>query len=194
MGEENWGRLYLPWLSRSGVAQGAGTGDENGFGDLRLTFGRTLYRATALPGEPSFGLALQTRLPSASRASLGTGYFEHVLRLDTHASLAEDTTVYMSFGRRLAPVPGSGGAGADYWTFYGDLSYAISPTWSGGVSIEAQDRVEDANRRVLEAGAFLDHTVNDSVSVGGFVLRGLTQESAGTTIGLRFLWRQPVGQ
>jgi hypothetical protein len=202
--------VRLPWLAVSGPADfvprlgalgaegGTRRGTQTGLGDVRFTLAYTLVEEDEEVGVPHLGIALQTRFPTATRASLSSGQVEHLLRLDTGFSLG-GFDLDVSVGRRFVAFPRRGREETDYWTLFGILGRDVGSGWTVGVAVDAQDRVPDAARPVLEVGAFVERAVTPDLTVGVFAWKGLTSESASFSLGLRFayrtsLWADRIGR
>jgi hypothetical protein len=170
-----------------------GSGTTRGLGNLRLGAAYTLLKAGDSILEPYLGVAVQLRAPTAAPPGLGSAQYETFLRLDVGANLTETLSLDLSVGRRFVPFPMSGGAGADYWTFFATLAHDLTSDWSIGISLDAQNRVPEANRPVLEAGLFVERAVTPNLTLGAFLWRGFTAESADYSFGLRVSYRMPVG-
>jgi hypothetical protein len=182
---------YLPRIGSLGTAP-RGRHD-TGLGDARLTGSVTLLDGDAAEATPYLDLALQTRLPTATRKSLGTGQVEHLLRADTGLTLSGGTALDLSLGRRFVVFPRAEGAGTDYWTLYATAAHPIAEGWTAGLAVDAQDRLPDVARPVVDVGAFLRHDIAPDLSVGVFAWHGLTRESAAFSVGLRFAYRLNIG-
>lgn len=207
---ERWtATLRLPWLSVTGpggfvprigalgpAPVGGGAAGSpgrrtttTGVGDMRLTGAYTLFQGGDEPFAPYLDLALQTRFPTASSAELGSGQVEHILRLDTGMALGGGVALDASLGRRVVPFPRRGGGGRDYWTLFATLGWDVTEATTIGLGLDTQDRVPEANRAVLELGAFLDHELAPGLVGSLFVWHGVTRESAAIAAGFRLAWR-----
>lgn len=197
--------LRVPYLSVNGpsnfvprigeVGEGSdprGSGTTRGLGDVRVTATHALLQAGDTIWEPYLGLAAQLRVPTAVPAGLGSGQVETFLRADFGANISETLAFDISIGRRFVPFPIRGGGGADYWTFFGSLALDVTDDWTIGVSMDAQNRVPEANRPVLEAGLFVEYSLTPDLTLGAFAWRGFTTESVDYSFGLRFSYRVPV--
>jgi hypothetical protein len=204
IGERTTVSLRLPLLSLDGpanfvprigeVGQGSerrARGVRQGLGDLRLTGAYTLREAGEGWREPYFGIAGQIRIPTATPSDLGSGQVELFLRLDAGANLTDTLSLDVSLGRRFVPFPRAG-SGADYWTLFASLALDVTPDWTVGATLDAQDRVPDANRPVLELGAFVERNLTPELTLGAFVWRGFTNESVDWSFGLRLSYRIPL--
>jgi hypothetical protein len=197
--------LRIPYLSVNGpssfvprigeLGEGndpRGSGTTRGLGNIRLTAAHTLIKEGDTIWEPYFGLAVQLRAPTAVPPGLGAAQFEAFLRADFGANISETLSFDISVGRRFVPFPARGGAGADYWTLFGTLALDVTSDWTIGVSVDAQNRVPEANRPVLEAGLFVERSVTPGLTIGAFAWRGFTTESADYSFGLRISYRMPI--
>lgn len=197
--------LRIPYLSVNGpssfvprigeLGDGSdprGSGTTRGLGNIRLTAAHTLIKEGDTIWEPYFGLAVQLRMPTASPPGLGSAQYETFLRADLGANLTETLSFDISLGRRFVPFPARGGAGADYWTLYGSLALDVTSDWTIGIALDAQNRVPEAKRPVLEAGLFVERNVTPDLTLGAFVWRGFTTESVDYSFGMRLSYRLPV--
>lgn len=169
-----------------------GSGTTRGVGNLRLGAAYTLVKAGDSIWEPYLGVAAQLRLPTAAPPGLGSPQYETFLRVDVGANITETLSFDISLGRRFVPFPTQGGAGADYWTLFASVALDVTSDWTIGVSLDAQNRVPEANRPVLEAGLFVERSLTPELTVGAFAWRGFTTESVDYSFGLRVSYRLPV--
>lgn len=170
-----------------------GSGTTRGLGNLRLGASYTLAKAGDTIWEPYFALAVQLRAPTASPPGLGSAQYETFVRADFGANITDTISFDISLGRRFVPFPARGGAGADYWTLFATLAHDLTEDWTIGVSLDAQNRVPEANRAVLEAGLFVERALTPNLTLGAFAWRGFTTESVDYSFGLRVSYRLPVG-
>jgi hypothetical protein len=189
-GEKGWLGLRLPFADVSGgggfvsgLGAVEGQGRRRGLGDLRVTLAHHLLGGEE--GAPYLDIALRTSLPSATAPGLGAGQVEHLLRLDAGLDLAPGLALDVSLGRRLVPFPRQGRAGVDYWTFQGSVTRTLPGGWSLGLGVDAQDRLPDAARPVVELGATIEREMTADTTIGLFAWKGVTAESALFSLGLR---------
>ncbi|MBP0464795.1 hypothetical protein J5Y09_12815 [Roseomonas sp. PWR1] len=157
-------------------------------GDVRLTLGQTL--AETEDGDHGLGVSLQTRLPSATATSLGSGRLDHLLRVEAYTKLAEGVTMDVSLGRRFA-VASRRAEAAERWVVQGSLAFAMADGWSAGLMVDGQDRDATRNRAVVDIGAFVEREVARDLSVGLVAWQGMGR-GGDFAIGVRLSHRASI--
>lgn len=180
---------FVPRIGSVGGSEATGRTTSSGIGDTRLTLAYSVLEGGDEPFQPYLDIAIQQRMPTASDPALGSGLWEQAVRIDTGFAINDALSLDASLGHRFVLFPPKGGAGDDYTYVFAALTWDIDPKTAMGIGIDAQDRVPDARRPVVEFGVFADRRLGGGFTVGAFLWRGVTRESADWSGGVRLVWR-----
>jgi len=157
------------------------SGAQSGLGDITLTTGYALIAETA--DFPLLRPLVYLKLPTADKSKgLGTGAFDFGGGL----SLAKNLGAWSTYAEALYIVTGSTGSFApdNYWSYQASAAYSLSNQLSCAVALSGATAPFTGADNPLEAQFKVNYLTTPQQSVGGYLVKGLSNGSADCGVGV----------
>lgn len=179
--------LRLPYAHETGnqiVVPGLGpVGDprpssfhRQGLGNLRLSAWATVWKDP--DSGATLGVAAKLTPPAIRNIQpMGVNFTRIGLELEASIPLPYDVSLDLSLGRRF--IIGAPGLGLnDFWYGTVDIGHELNDRWSFGLTIDTQSSSGAGGTAILEIGPWLEYRFAPGWTVGAYLFRGFTRDSA----------------